>query len=77
MANAYTVKVNSVVSDGTNIYLEVQINTGSQTLPVIYPTFEVGTSYATIKTYLQAIADSQPTLASDLPPLVGLTVVGA
>ena len=76
MANAYTVFVISIATDGTNIFLEVQINTGSQTLPIIRPVFEVGTTYATIRNYLQTIANNQPTLASDLPPLVGATIVG-
>ncbi len=77
MANAYTVKVISIVSDGTNIFVECQINTGSQTLPIIRPTFPVGTPRATIVSYLQTIANNQPTLPSDLPDLVSATIVGA
>jgi hypothetical protein len=77
MANAYTVKVISIVSDGTDIFLEIQINTGSQTLPVIRPTFPVGTTRASIVSYIQNIANTQPTLPTDLPDLVSATIVGA
>jgi hypothetical protein len=76
MANAYTVTVISIVSDGTNIFLEVQIYNGSQTLPLIRPTFPVGTSRATIVSYLQTIADTQPKMPTDLPDLVSATIVG-
>lgn len=76
MANAYTVRVISITSDGTNLFLEVQLDTGIQTLPIIRPTFEVGTTFAQIQSYLQTIANNQPTLASDLPALVGAVIRG-
>lgn len=77
MANAYRVVCRSIVSDGTNIFLEVEIYNGTTTLPIIRPVFEVGTSRATILAYLQQIADNQPALNASLLDLVNLTVVGA
>lgn len=77
MANAYRVTCRSIVSDGTNIFLEVEIYNGSQTLPLIRPVFEVGTSRSTILAYLQQIADNQPVLSGSLLDLVNNVVVGA
>ena len=77
MANGYRAKVLSAVSDGTNIFLEVEVSSGSQTFPLIRPTFKVGTTAATIQTYIQTIANNGPTLAADISTLVGTTVNGA
>ncbi len=77
MPNAFKVTVKSAVSDGTNIYLNVEIFSGTQTYEIVRPVFEVGTSAATIRTYLQAIADGQPTLADDIAVLVNVPVQGA
>lgn len=77
MPNTYKVTVKSAVSDGTNIFLEVEISSGSQTYPLIRPTFRVGTTASTINTYLQNIANNQPTLASDVASLVNQSVQGA
>ena len=74
---AYTAKVLSVVEDGTNIFLEVQVNTGSQTLPIIRPVFKAGTSYATIKTYVDTIVNNAPTLTASLAPLLDKTFTGS
>ena len=74
---AYTAKVLSIVEDGTNIFLELQVNTGSQTLPPIYPVFKAGTSYATIKSYIDTIVNNAPTLTASLAPLLGVTFTGA
>ena len=77
MPNSYKVTVKSAVSDGTNIFLEVEISSGGQTYPLIRPSFRVGTTAATIKTYLQTIADNQPTLAADVAALTNVPVQGA
>lgn len=74
MASAYKVKVVSAVSDGTNIFLEVEIFTGTVQLPLIRPVFKVGTTAATINSYLQIIANNQPTIAADISALVGTNV---
>lgn len=77
MPNAYKVTVKSAVSDGTNIFLEVEIFSGTQTYQLIRPSFKVGTSAATIRTYLQTIANNQPVLADDIATLVNVPVQGA
>lgn len=77
MANAYRVTVKSAVSDGTNIFLEVEIFSGTQTFQLIRPAFKVGTTAATIQAYLQNIANNQPTLAADVATLVNVPIVGA
>jgi hypothetical protein len=77
MANGYRVRVVSAMTDGTNIFLEVEISSPTQTYPIIRPMFKVGTSAATIQTYLQTIANNAPALASDIAVLVGQTVSGA
>ena len=74
---AYTARVLSVVEDGTNIYVELQVNTGSQTLPVIRPVFKAGTSYSTIKTYIDTIVNNAPTLTTSLAPLLSATFTGS
>jgi hypothetical protein len=77
MPNPYKVTVRSAVSDGTNIFLEVEVSSGAQTYPLIRPTFRVGTTAATIRTYLQTIANNQPTLADDVAALTNSPVQGA
>lgn len=77
MANGYKVRLLSATSDGTNIYTEVEIYDGTKTLPLIYPTFKVGTAAATITAYLQQIADNAPTVADDIVAIVQKTVSGA
>lgn len=76
MANAYKVVVRSAVTDGTNIFLEVEITSGAVTFPLIRPIFKVGTTAATIQSYLQTIANNQPTLATDVATLVGNPIQG-
>ncbi len=76
MANAYRVTLKSIVSDGTNLFLEVEIFTGVQTFQIIRPSFEAGTTAATIQAYLQAIANAQPTLPADVSALVNVPVIG-
>ena len=72
----YTVTVLSVATDGTNIFLEIQICNGPSTSAIIRPVFEVGTSAATIVTYLQAIATARPSLDSLVAALQGSTYTG-
>lgn len=77
MANGYRVRLESAVSDGTNIYTEMKISSPTQTLPIIRPVFPVGTTAAVIQAYMQAIANTGPTLASDVSDLIGSNVSGA
>ncbi len=72
----YTVTVLSAATDGTNIFLEIQICNGPSTSPIIRPVFEVGTTAATIVTYLQAIATARPSLDSSIAALQGSTYTG-
>ena len=74
---AYTARINSIVEDGTNIFVEVEINTGSQTLPVVRPVFPAGTTYAAIKSYIDVIVNNAPTLTEALKPLLGKTFTGS
>lgn len=77
MANGYKVRLESVVSDGTNIYTEMKISSPTQTLPLVRPAFPVGTTAATIVTYMQSIADSGAAIDSTIADLVGFNVAGA
>lgn len=76
MPSAYTVRVMTIGTDGTNIYLEIQISDGTTTGPIIRPVFEVGTTAATIVTFLQAIATARPALADTVAVLAGTTYTG-
>lgn len=76
MANGYKVRIESISTDGTNLYVTLNINDGAHRLPDITPVFVVGTSAATITAYAQTIATNGPTLTSDIAALVGTTVSG-
>lgn len=77
MANAYRVTITSISTDGTNLFLELSVFDGLHTFPLLRPAFPVGTSATTIRAYVQAIADNQPTLSQDIADLVSVTLVGA
>lgn len=72
----YTVRVLTAGTDGTNIYLEIQVSDGNTTGPVIRPVFESGTTYATIAAYLQAMATARPALDATIATLVGTSYTG-
>lgn len=74
MATKYRVKINSIATDGTNLFLEIGVFDGEHTFPPIRPSFPVGTTAATITAYVQQIADNTPTLAADIGDLVGSEV---
>lgn len=76
MPSTYTVNVLSIGTDGTNIFLEIQITDGTITGPVIRPVFEVGTTAASIITYLQAIATARPALDATVAVLSGTSYSG-
>lgn len=74
MANpTWTVSVRSIASDGTNLFLEVEISNGTTTFPLIRPIFPAATTAATIVTYLQNIANAKPTLGSTIAALQNTT----
>ena len=78
MANGYRVWIDSIASDGTNLYLEVRISSGGTTMPTIRPVFPVtGTTAAQLLAYIQTIADNGPTLSANIAELVGSSVKGA
>lgn len=74
---AYRVTLKAAADDGTNIYTEIEISDGTRTMPVIHPSFPTGTSAATIQTYMQRIADNQPTIAADIQTLINTSVTSA
>lgn len=71
------VTVKSIASDGSNLFLEIEVFNGDVTESLIRPVFPVGTSLATIRSYLQTIANNRPTISSDLVPLINSPVVEA
>lgn len=77
MANGYKLKVDSISTDGTDLFFVISINDGVHALPPITPMFPVGTSASKIDTYLQAIVDNGATLAFDIAALSGKTYTGA
>lgn len=76
MANPYSVSIRSISTDGTNLYVSIGIFDGLHTLPPIMPVFPVGTSAATIQSYMQNIANNQPTLTQDIANLVNTSIQG-
>lgn len=76
MANGFRVTLKSALSDGTNIFTEIEIYANGVTQPIIRPVFKVGTTAATITSYMQTIATNGSTLASDVSAIVGSSVLG-
>ena len=74
---AYTVKINSIAADGTNLYFEASISDGAKTFPPIYPVFTTDTTAAAIDAYFQSIANNAPTLPGSIGVLVGKTYTQA
>ena len=68
---AYKVKIDTIVSDGTNLYFEASISDGDHTSPSIRPSFSVEATVAEINTYFQAVADAAPTLSASIQELAG------
>ncbi len=69
--------IRAAASDGTNIFLEVEVYNGDVTLPMLYPVFPVGTSASTIQTYLQTIANNRPSVAQGIAEMVNVPVTGS
>lgn len=77
MANGFKVRIESVVSDGSNLFFTVKISSPTQTYELIRPVFKVGTTAAVIDAYLQTIADTGPTLVTAISEMVGKVYAGA
>ena len=69
--------VRSIVSDGTNLFLEVEVYNGDRTLPLLRPTFPVGTTASEIQTYLQTIANNRPSITQDIAELINARIAGS
>lgn len=70
-ASKYKVFVRSISTDGTSLFLDIEVFNGLHTLPTIHPSFSVDTPAADIITYLQNIVINQPRLDPLLHVLVG------
>lgn len=77
MPVAYRVKIKSISTDGTNLYLEIEIFNGLHTLPTLRPSFPVGTAASDITSYIQTIANNQPVLDQAIADLVNTEVISA
>lgn len=77
MANGYVVRIDSISTDGTNMFVTISIFDGAHQLPPITAVFPVATSTAAqIKTYVNTIATNGSSLSSDFSALVGYTIAG-
>ena len=76
MANPYSVKINSVATDGTNVYVKFQIFDGLHTSAELQTDFPANVSAATINSYMQTVANNQPALTGSLGALVSTTIQG-
>lgn len=77
MANGYQLRVDSIATDGTNLFFSVTVNDGAHASPPITSTFPVGTAASQIDTYMQTIVDNGYALVSDIAVLAGKTYIGA
>ena len=68
---AYTVRINSISTDGTSLFINASVSDGTITFPDITPSFSVEDSVASINTYFQAIADGAPVLNAAIAQLAG------
>jgi len=75
-SNRYSVFVRSISTDGTSLFLDIEVFDGLHTYPTIHPSFAVGTPASDIRAYLQSIVDGQPVLDPDLGKLVGTFIQG-
>lgn len=68
---ACKVRIDTIASDGTNLYFEASISDGMRTFPPIRPSFSVEATVSEINTYFQTVANSAPTLAGNIQELAG------
>lgn len=74
MANGYSVTIDGITSDGTNLFVNIRISNGTSTFPEIQVIFPVGTAASVITAYIQTIATNGPTLTASIGALVGTQV---
>lgn len=77
MPSTYVVTVESIATDGTNLYLEVSVFDGEHTQPMLRPVFPVTATAATITAYLQTIANNRPALTDAIAALSRLRVTAS
>lgn len=77
MANGFRARIINAVSDGTNIFLDIETSSATRTHPLLTVQFKVGTTAATILAYLQTIADNGGVVADDVRAICGQYVQGA
>lgn len=68
---ACKVTIDSIASDGTNLFVEMRISDGTTTFPTIRPVFPADTGAGTIQSYASNIASNLPTLPASIAALVG------
>lgn len=68
---AYRLRVKSISTDGTSVYITASLSDGPTTFPDITPVFSAQESAANVDTYMQAIVDAQPALSAGLKELAG------
>jgi hypothetical protein len=76
MANPYSVTIQNVVTDGTNIYVTLSVFDGLHTLPPMTADFPAAATAAQIQSYAQTVANNQPALSASIAALVNLTLSG-
>lgn len=76
MANPYRVTLRGVSDDGTNTYCEIEISDGQRTMQLVRPVFPTGTTAAAIQSYMQTIANNQPTISAGIQTLVNTPILG-
>jgi hypothetical protein len=76
MANPFSVTIQNIVTDGSNIYVTLSVFNGLNTLPPMTASFPVGTTAAQINTYCQQVATNQPSLSASIAALVNTTLAG-
>lgn len=77
MPNGFKVKIDSISTDGTNLFFTISVFNGAHTLPPITPVFDDATTAAQIDTYMQTIVDNGASLPAAMVPLVGKIYTGA
>jgi hypothetical protein len=70
---ATKVTIDSVATDGVNVYLEIRVSDGTYTQQTMRPSFPASITAEKIQTYVQAVATAAPSLSDAFKALVGTT----
>jgi hypothetical protein len=76
MANPFIVTPTQFGYDGTNIYMQFNLFDGLHTLPPMQASFPSNVTASTITTYLQNVANNQPTLPASIAALLNVPIQG-